>query len=142
MDAFPRVTKRLFRYFLAEADEEAMLEILEDTVKPTASSVRASVRSMMRTDLRPDLPRLRVPALVIHGTRDDIVMPSQIVVIQHALSSAPYLRQRSIEGSRHFPWTDQPDVFHTHLLEFLRAPLATLTPPDPAPVKEATDRPA
>jgi hypothetical protein len=116
-----------------------MLEILEDSVKPTADSVRASVRSMMRTDLRPDLPRLRVPSLVIHGTRDDIVKPNQIDVIHRAMLVSPYLRQLSIEGSRHFPWADQPDQFHPPLLAFLRAPLADLLPDEPAP---AADRPA
>ena len=128
MDALPGLTKRLFRYFLASADEQAMLEILEDTVKPTADSIRASIRSMMRTDLRPDLPRLAVPALVLHGTRDDIVMPSQIDVIRRALPASPCLRQFSIEGSRHFPWVDQPDLFHEQLLTFLRTPREQLLP--------------
>lgn len=129
MDALPSLTQRLFRYFLKEANEQDMLEILADSVKPTADSVRASVRSMMRTDLRPDLPRLQTPALVIHGTRDDIVMPSQITVIREAMRTSPLLRQSSIEGSRHFPWADQSDVFHPQLLAFLRAPLAELTGP-------------
>lgn len=129
MDAMPALTKRLFRYFLKEADEQAMLEILEDSVKPTADSVRMSVRSMMRTDLRPDLARLQVPVLAIHGTRDDIVMPSQIDVIRRAMPTVPFLRQLSIQGSRHFPWADQPELFHPALLEFLRAPRATLVPP-------------
>ncbi|HEX6289699.1 MAG TPA: alpha/beta hydrolase [Herpetosiphonaceae bacterium] len=128
MDALPGLTKRLFRYFLASADEQAMLEILEDSIKATADSIRASIRSMMRTDLRPELPRLRVPSLVLHGTRDDIVMPSQIDVIRRAMATSPYLRQRSIDGSRHFPWVDQPDVFHDQLLAFLRAPRDQLLP--------------
>lgn len=137
MSTFPRLTQRLFRYFLDEANEQDMLEILEDSVKSTADSVRASVRSMMRTDLRPELPRLRVPALVIHGSRDDIVMPSQIEVICCAQATAPYLRQLTIEGSRHFPWTDHPERFHPALLEFLRAPLCDLVPVDePAPTTD------
>lgn len=131
MNALPSLTQRLFGYFMKEANEQDMLEILEDSVKPTADSVRASVRSMMRTDLRPELPRLRVPALVIHGTRDDIVMPSQINVIRQAMATSPYLRQHSIHGSRHFPWADQPDVFHPALIEFLRAPLADILPKTP-----------
>lgn len=136
MNALPTLTQWLFHYFLKEADEQDMLEILEDSVKPTADSIRASVRSMMRTDLRPDLPRLRVPSLVIHGTRDDIVMPNQINVIRQALPTSPYLRQQSIHGSRHFPWADQPDVFHSHLLRFLRAPLPELLPLLPATAGE------
>lgn len=128
MNALPWVTKRLFHYFLKEANEQDMLEILEDSVKPTADSVRASVRSMMRTDLRPDLPRLCVPSLVIHGTRDDIVMPSQIEVIRRAQITSPYLRQLSIQGSRHFPWADQSDLFHAQLLEYLRAPRNEIMP--------------
>jgi pimeloyl-ACP methyl ester carboxylesterase len=129
MDALPFLTQRLFRYFLKEANEQDMLEILADSVKPTADSVRASVRSMMRTDLRPDLPRLQTPALVIHGTRDDIVMPSQINVIREAMRTSPLLRQSSIAGSRHFPWADQPDVFHPQLINFLRASMAELIDP-------------
>lgn len=133
MNALPAVTKRLFRYFLKEANEQDMLEILEASVKPTADSVRASVRSMMRTDLRPELQRLSVPALVIHGTRDDIVMPSQIAVIRRAAATSPCLQQLSIQGSRHFPWADQPDLFHPPLIEFLRAPRAELLPAAPVP---------
>jgi pimeloyl-ACP methyl ester carboxylesterase len=128
MDALPGLTKRMFRYFLASADEQAMLEILEDSVKPTADSIRASIRSMMRTDLRPDLARLTVPALVLHGTRDDIVRPNQIDVIRRALPASPCLRQFSIEGSRHFPWVDQSDLFHEQLLQFLRSPREQLLP--------------
>lgn len=142
MNTFPRLTQRLFRYFLDEANEQDMLEILEDSVKSTANSVRTSVRSMMRTDLRPDLPRLRVPALVIHGTRDDIVMPSQINVIRRAMPTSPYLRQLSVEGSRHFPWTDHPEVFHPALMQFLRAPLADLLPPSPQSPNQSADAPA
>lgn len=141
MDALPSLTKWLFRYFLAEADEQAMLEILEDSVKPTADSIRASVRSMMRTDLRPDLARLRVPSLVLHGTHDDIVMPTQIEVIRRAMHTSPYLRQFSIEGSRHFPWVDQPDLFHDQLITFLRTPREELLPaidkPEAAPQPES-----
>jgi pimeloyl-ACP methyl ester carboxylesterase len=128
MNAMPWLTQRLFHYFLKEANEQDMLEILEASVKPTADSVRASVRSMMRTDLRPDLPRLSVPALVMHGTRDDIVMPSQIDVIRRAQSTSPYLRQLSIPGSRHFPWADQSDLFHAQLMEYLRAPRNDILP--------------
>lgn len=129
MNATPAITKGLFRYFLNSANEQDMLEILEDSVKPTADSVRASVRSMLHTDLRPELPRLRTPALVIHGTRDDIVMPSQIGVIERAMVQNPYLRQISMVGSRHFPWVDRPDEFHAELLQFLAAPLHSLQPP-------------
>jgi pimeloyl-ACP methyl ester carboxylesterase len=144
MDALPGLTKWMFRYFLAAADEQAMLEILEDSVKPTADSIRASIRSMMRTDLRPDLPRLSVPALVLHGTRDDIVMPSQIDVIRQSLPTSPCLRQCSIEGSRHFPWVDQPDLFHDQLLSFLRAPREQLVPSSqpPAPAETMETQPA
>ncbi len=142
MDALPTLTQRLFRYFLKEANEQDMLEILADSIKPTADSVRASVRSMMRTDLRPDLPRLRVPSLVIHGTRDDIVMPSQIDVIRRAVTTSPYLRQLSIQGSRHFPWADQPDVFHPSLMEFLRAPRAEILPAEAADLAPASDLPS
>jgi len=134
MNKFPALTKWLFRYFLNEDDQQAEREILEDTVKPTGDSIRAAVRSMIRTDLRPELPRLCVPTLVMHGTRDDIVMPSQIAVIQRAMTTLPTLRQLSIPESRHFPWIDQPDMFHTQLLAFLGTPLTDLLPASSVPV--------
>lgn len=141
MHALPWLTQRLFHYFLREADEQDLLEILEDSVKPTADSVRAAVRSMMRTDLRPDLPRLAVPALVIHGTRDDIVMPSQIEVIRRAQVTAPYLRQLSVQGSRHFPWADQAEIFHAQLMEYLRAPRHEIMP-EVVPAESGRPEPA
>ncbi len=122
----PMVTKFLFRRALGRSSEENTLEILDATIKPSSGSVRASMRSMMHTDLRQDLLRLRVPALAIHGTRDDIVSPSQIKVAQRA--NLPLLTVLPMERCRHFPWNDDPDPFHEQLLAFLKAPLESLQP--------------
>ena len=52
-------------------------EVIDDSVKSSANTLRYAVSSMWRTDLRPELQRLRVPALIVHGGRDDIVNPNQ-----------------------------------------------------------------
>lgn len=128
----PLITKFLFKRALGNSSEEHTMEILEATIKPSSENVRASMRSMMHTDLRTDLLRLRVPSLAIHGTRDDIVSPSQIKVLRRL--NLPYLRVVPMERCRHFPWNDEPDPFHAQLLEFLKTPLDKLLPHVPPPV--------
>ncbi|MBA3943976.1 MAG: alpha/beta hydrolase [Herpetosiphonaceae bacterium] len=117
MAHWPEVTTFLFKQFLNESRQEDMLEILAASVKPSSDNVRRSVRSMMGTDLRSELGGLQVPTLAIHGTRDDVVSPSQIKVAQQAHSA--FLHAMPMAGCRHFPWNDDPERFHALLLAFL-----------------------
>ncbi len=136
MARLPELTKFLFKQFLNERCEEHMLEILADSVKPSSDNVRRSVRSMMRTNLGPELDGLHVPTLALHGTRDDVVSPSQITLAQQVHS--PFLRTMPLVGCRHFPWNDDPERFHSLLMAFLAAPRDELLPPGWQQVRATT----
>lgn len=116
MARMPGITKSLFRYFLGRTEDPEDFEILNDSVKGTALSVSHSVRSMKRTDLRNDLARLRVPSLVVHGGRDDVVDPNQVELFRDIPNAEVVL----LPESRHFPFLDESALFNDMLLRFLK----------------------
>lgn len=127
-DAFARLPwlrRQLFRFFLGETADPAVNEVIDDSIKSSALSLRRAVSSMWRTDLRPELPRLRVPALIVHGGRDDIVHPNQADLFDHVGAAEVVMMPRS----RHFPFLDEAELFNEVLLRFLRAQ----SPADPPP---------
>jgi len=103
-------------------------EVVDDSAKSDQAAVWESVRSMRQTDLRPDLPRLEVPALIIHGARDDIVDPDQADIFEEI--HVPAARVIVMPKCRHFPFMDEPEAFSRLLLNFLREQEA---PPRQAP---------
>ncbi len=115
--------RTVFRFFIGEFNDPSLSEILNDTVKSSADTLCYTVRSMLATDLRPELSNLRVPALVIHGGRDDVVSPKQVDLFDH-ISAAGVVVLRE---SRHFPFLDDTDLFNELLVRFLKQNL--ITPP-------------
>ncbi len=112
----PWLRRYLFGFFLGEARDHAVHEIIDDSLKSNADTLRLAVSSMMRTDLRPELSSLRVPTLVVHGGRDDIVDPRQADLFDDVESVEVAL----MPGSRHFPFLDEPDLFNDLLIRFLK----------------------
>jgi pimeloyl-ACP methyl ester carboxylesterase len=113
---WPWLRRTLFRFFLGEARDPAVHEIIDDSLKSSASTLRHAVSSMLRTDLRPELPSLRVPALIIHGGRDDIVNPNQADLFPDISAAEVAMMPKS----RHFPFLDEPELFNDILLQFLK----------------------
>jgi pimeloyl-ACP methyl ester carboxylesterase len=114
----PWLRRSLFRFFFGDSLDPEVDEVLEDSTKSTADTIRAAIHSMWRTDLTPMLGNLRVPALVVHGARDDIVNPNQLQLFTHI----PMAQVVRMEQSRHFPFVDEADRFHEILLAFLQQP--------------------
>jgi pimeloyl-ACP methyl ester carboxylesterase len=131
-DAFARFSwlrRSLFKFFLGEMSDHAVKEVLDDSVKSTSYTLRRAVHSMMRTDLRPELHKLKVPALIVHGGRDDIVQPNQADLFDTVESAQVVL----MPGSRHFPFLDEAELFNAVLLRFLKQALPAQQPqPQPA----------
>lgn len=113
----PWVRRRLFRFFLGETSDQAIGEMIDDSVKSSAVSLRQAVSSMWRTDLRPELSRLKVPALIVHGGRDDVVQPNQADLFDNV----PQAEVVRMPRSRHFPFLDEATQFNDTLLHFLKA---------------------
>jgi pimeloyl-ACP methyl ester carboxylesterase len=112
---WPWLRGNLFRFFLTEGEETEVHEIIVDSLKSSANTLRSAVHSMMRTDLRPQLPRLRVPALIVHGQRDDIVDPRQATLFTPIQGASVVI----MKNSRHFPFLDEPAYFNETLMRFL-----------------------
>ncbi len=127
--SLPWLRRYLFRLFLGETPDQEVDEVVDDSVKSNANTLRRAVSSMLRTDLRPELPRLRVPTLIVHGGRDDIVSPNQIELFAHI----PVAEVVLMSSSRHFPFLDEAELFNTLLLRFLKQP-------NPTPVSKMTLR--
>jgi pimeloyl-ACP methyl ester carboxylesterase len=118
-DAFARVPafrRFMFHWFLGEADDQHVHEILDDSVKSSSTTLRNAVGSMWRTDLRPELSRLSVPALIVHGGRDEIVHPNQADLFDNVSSAEVVV----MPESRHFPFLDESELFNELLLRFLK----------------------
>ncbi len=124
----PFLRRFLFRFFLGQTNDPAVHEVIDDSVKSSADTLRYAVSSMWRTDLRPELPRLMVPALVIHGGRDDIVNPNQTELF----ANVPIASIFTMPRSRHFPFLDEAPTFNEALLHFLES--------DPVAPPQATPR--
>ncbi|HMQ30527.1 MAG TPA: alpha/beta hydrolase [Chloroflexaceae bacterium] len=119
-DAFARMPwlrRYLFRFFLGETTDPAVSEMIDDSVKSSANTLRYAVSSMWRTDLRPELARLRVPTLIVHGGRDDIVNPNQADLFE----PFPVAQVVTMPRSRHFPFLDEAEMFNDVLVRFLKA---------------------
>jgi pimeloyl-ACP methyl ester carboxylesterase len=118
-DAFARVPafrRFMFHWFLGEADDQHVHEILDDSVKSSSTTLRNAVGSMWRTDLRPELSRLSVPSLIVHGGRDQIVHPNQADLFDNVSSTEVVV----MPESRHFPFLDESELFNELLLRFLK----------------------
>jgi pimeloyl-ACP methyl ester carboxylesterase len=111
----PWLRRFLFRHFLGETRDPAIHEVIDDSVKASSTTLHSAVVSMGNTDLRPDLQRLSVPALIVHGARDEIVNPNQV----RLFVNVPLAEIEVIRESRHFPFLDDPDKFNERLLRFL-----------------------
>jgi pimeloyl-ACP methyl ester carboxylesterase len=122
---FPWLRRRLFRFFLGQTNDPQVNEVIDDSVKSSANTLRYAVSSMWRTDLTPELPRLRVPALIVHGGRDDIVNPNQADLFGQVSMAEVVMMPRS----RHFPFLDEADCFNDVLLRFLKAQAVPHAPP-------------
>lgn len=121
----PWLRRYLFRFFLGATNDPAVHEMIADSVKSTANTLSRSVSSMWRTSLIPDLNNLRVPALIVHGGRDDIVDPRQVELFDDVTQAQVVL----MPSSRHFPFLDEANLFNSVLLRFLKQSGPVL-PPD------------
>jgi pimeloyl-ACP methyl ester carboxylesterase len=111
----PWLRRAMFRFFLGETNDPAVHEVIEDSVKSSSATLQRAVESMMRTDLRPELRRLRVPTLIVHGGRDEIVNPNQAELFDDVTVAQVVV----MPESRHFPFLDESELFNDILLRFL-----------------------
>lgn len=94
---------------------EEDLEIRRRTF-PTAAGYFAQVQGIMAFNSRSRLSQLRVPTLVIHGESDRLIPPENGRLIARLIDGAKLLM---ITGASHIFPTDQPEISHHAILDFL-----------------------
>jgi pimeloyl-ACP methyl ester carboxylesterase len=119
--------RSLFSFFMGQGQNPSVQEIINDTVKSNGNTLNATIGSMMRTDLRPTLHMLKVPALIVHGGRDEIVHPNQVDLFD----PIPAAQIMLFPGSRHFPFFDEAELFNYMLLRFLKQSAFSAAPSMP-----------
>ncbi|PXW69241.1 pimeloyl-ACP methyl ester carboxylesterase [Loktanella sp. PT4BL] len=77
-------------------------------------------RALFRADvdLRPVFGQMNCPALVIHGTQDEVVTPATGEAAAHSMRNGQYV---PYEGIGHAPFLEAPDRFATDLSAFTKA---------------------
>ncbi len=86
--------------------------------KNTPGEIKAAVSAMMeRSDSTPLLPKIDVPALVIHGTEDTLIPPAEAEAMHRAIRNSAL---ELITSSGHLPNLEQPASFDRMLWRFLK----------------------
>jgi pimeloyl-ACP methyl ester carboxylesterase len=88
-----------------------------ETRKADEAAVIKSAHSVLELDLQHELQRIRVPVLVVHGARDDIVTPAS----GNNFTNSEFVRELYLSESRHFPMLDERPRFNRLLRDFLVA---------------------
>lgn len=96
------------------SDPVMQSEISEDTETLTEKLVDSVLSSILETDLNADLARLQTPLLALYGGRDSMVTPEKLDE-----ESKSFKQQLILPKSSHFPFLDQPTVFHRALMDYL-----------------------
>lgn len=82
-----------------------------------AASYRAAMKSMLGFDLRKSLGQIRVPTLVISGTKDKNAPAPMVKKMASFIPNATYVE---LEGVGHLVALEQPAEFNAVLDDFLR----------------------
>ncbi|MCW5876195.1 MAG: alpha/beta fold hydrolase [Anaerolineales bacterium] len=115
------VAEGMFPKLLAPAtySEQPAVAAELQTIMATASQqgVVAALGAMRdRPDASGLLAELQAPALVLHGTEDQVIPHSEAEAMAAAL---PHARLELLEGAGHVPNLEQPERFNQVVLDFL-----------------------
>ena len=113
---YPILLHSIMRVLLAKDSKKVRGMIFRDVQRTTIESFFRSIGDLRDTDLRTKLPSLDLPTLGIYGTKDNIVSPSNATLLQQGVKSS---RVSMLSNSRHFPMTDEPELFLETVSEFL-----------------------
>jgi pimeloyl-ACP methyl ester carboxylesterase len=108
---------RLLIWSVLAGDSRRVKEmIFHDVSRTSAETFFRSIEDLHRTDLRSRIGEISVPTLGIFGTHDNIVRPTQALVLSKGV---PHAYVQSMTRSRHFPMLDEPELFRKTLVSFL-----------------------
>jgi pimeloyl-[acyl-carrier protein] methyl ester esterase len=99
-------------------DRDGRHEIVREARKFPGEELKRRLTALMRLDLLDDLPKLQLPTLWIHGSRDWLVSRSRA---EKAAARIPNARFVVIQGAGHLPYLSHPAQFNAAVAEFLSA---------------------
>ena len=102
----------MFPNGLSKSEEEWMYAEMLKTPTEVAIAMLAAVAM---TDLRPLLPELKLPVLLVNGTRSAVPCEVGRWLEEHL----PQGRRLVLEGAGHAPWWDDADGFNQGLRRFI-----------------------
>lgn len=113
---FPVFRSLIMHLILAGDSESVRKMIFRDIERTSVNSFFKSIEDLRRTDLRNRLGQLKLPTLGIYGVKDNIVSPSNAILLSEGAERAEI---RMFSESRHFPMADQPVEFASTIGKFL-----------------------
>jgi pimeloyl-ACP methyl ester carboxylesterase len=108
---------------------EGRAEIVREARRISPVEMGRRLRDILASDLLPELGKLKVPTLIVHGSRDRVVpLSAARDVAQHL----PNARLEVIRGAAHLPYMSHPTEFNRLVQQFLKEALR----PGPRPERE------
>lgn len=113
---YPILLQTIMRILLAKDSKEVRTMIFRDVQRTTMESFFRSIGDLRDTNLIDQLPALNMPTMGIYGKNDNIVSPNNANLLREAV---PTSQVHIMSKSRHFPMTDEPELFLETLQSFL-----------------------
>lgn len=113
---YPILLHSIMRILLAKDSKKVRGMIFRDVQRTTIESFFRSIGDLRDTDLTSKLPTLHLPTLGIYGVKDNIVSPSNAQLLQDGVKMS---QVSLLSQSRHFPMTDEPELFLATINQFL-----------------------
>lgn len=107
------------------ASDDELVDFVRDMMAATSVEGAAGALAAMRDrpDSTPMLAEIDVPVLIIHGTDDQIIPPSEAEAMHQAIKNS---RLVLIKDAGHLPNLEQPDEFNDAVIDFLEEIEASL----------------
>lgn len=100
-----------------ELKDEGRGEFIREARQIAPHEMGRRLKDILAANLMPRLGELRMPTLIVHGTRDRVVPLQSAKDVAEAISHAEL---QLIEGAGHLPYMSHPDVFNSVLDAFLK----------------------
>jgi pimeloyl-ACP methyl ester carboxylesterase len=97
-------------------DRDARDEIVREARHFTGEELKRRLETLLHLDLLEDLPRIKIPTLVIHGTRDWLIPWRRAVAAQKRIPGAELAL---IRHAGHLPYLSHARTFNTAVRSFL-----------------------
>jgi len=115
---------KMFRDLILSPEEErsdiidAIKKTLNDEINVSKETAADSLSSLMEEDLRNSVENISLPALIIHGEKDQICFPGAALFLKESLTNAKLIM---MQGCGHAPFLTSPLQFNKELTEFLHS---------------------